>query len=81
MRKLVYVVLVLLLSGCVPIGVRVQNMLAVWMDDRRVGPFLSGPTRCHWIESGGGYVAVKLTLARTGSNPFCRTVTVAHPVS
>jgi hypothetical protein len=30
MRKFVYVALVLLLTGCVPIGVRVQNMLAMW---------------------------------------------------
>jgi hypothetical protein len=29
-RKLIYVALVLLLTGCVPIGVRVQNMLALW---------------------------------------------------
>ncbi len=28
MRKLVYVAVVMLLAGCVPIGVRVQNMLA-----------------------------------------------------
>ena len=28
MRKIVYVVVVLLLSGCVPIGVRWQNMMA-----------------------------------------------------
>jgi hypothetical protein len=27
-RKLVYVAVVMLLAGCVPIGVRVQNMLA-----------------------------------------------------
>ncbi|MGE5169893.1 MAG: hypothetical protein ACM3JC_05920 [Rudaea sp.] len=27
-RKLVYVAAVILLAGCVPIGVRVQNMLA-----------------------------------------------------
>jgi hypothetical protein len=30
MRKIVYVALVLSLTGCVPIGVRVQNMLALW---------------------------------------------------
>jgi len=29
-RKLVYVGIVLLLTSCVPIGVRVQNMLAMW---------------------------------------------------
>jgi len=29
-RTLVYAGLVLLLTGCVPIGVRVQNMLALW---------------------------------------------------
>ena len=29
-RKMVWVALALLLSGCVPIGVRVQNMLALW---------------------------------------------------
>ena len=29
-RRIVCAVLVLLLSGCVPIGVRVQNMLALW---------------------------------------------------
>ena len=28
MRKLVYIAVVMLLAGCVPIGVRVQNMLA-----------------------------------------------------
>ena len=28
MRKLVYLAVALLLAGCVPIGVRVQNMLA-----------------------------------------------------
>jgi hypothetical protein len=30
MRKVLYVALVLLLTGCVPIGVRVQNMIAMW---------------------------------------------------
>lgn len=30
MRKLVYAGIVLLLTSCVPIGVRVQNMLAMW---------------------------------------------------
>jgi hypothetical protein len=29
-RKVFYVALVLLLTSCVPIGVRVQNMLAMW---------------------------------------------------
>jgi len=30
MRNLVPVAIALLLTGCVPIGVRVQNMLALW---------------------------------------------------
>jgi hypothetical protein len=30
LRPLVYAAALLLLSGCVPIGVRVQNMLALW---------------------------------------------------
>jgi hypothetical protein len=30
LRKLVPVAIALLLAGCVPIGVRVQNMLALW---------------------------------------------------
>lgn len=29
-RTLLYAGIVLLLAGCVPIGVRVQNMLALW---------------------------------------------------
>jgi len=29
-RRIVCAALVLLLAGCVPIGVRVQNMLALW---------------------------------------------------
>ena len=29
-RTLLYAGVVLLLAGCVPIGVRVQNMLALW---------------------------------------------------
>lgn len=35
----------------------------------------------YWNESGGGYAVFKLTVAKTGSKPFCRTVTGAHPVS
>jgi hypothetical protein len=30
LRNLVPVAMALLLAGCVPIGVRVQNMLALW---------------------------------------------------
>jgi hypothetical protein len=30
LRNLVPVAIALLLAGCVPIGVRVQNMLALW---------------------------------------------------
>jgi hypothetical protein len=30
LRSLVPVAMALLLAGCVPIGVRVQNMLALW---------------------------------------------------
>ena len=29
-RNLVYIAIVLLLTSCVPIGIRVQNMLALW---------------------------------------------------
>ena len=29
-RNLVYLGMALLLTGCVPIGVRVQNMIALW---------------------------------------------------
>ena len=35
----------------------------------------------YWNESGGGYAVLKFTVVKTGSKPFCRTVTCEHPLS
>ena len=43
----------------------------------------AGPERAHsyWKERGGGYAVLKLMAVKTGSKPFCWTVTGEQPLS